>query len=148
MQHTKCYKKDYPRPQFVRNNWMNLNGTWDFVFDDEDVGMEKKYYKNFPTSQTILVPFSYQTAKSGIHDETQHFIVWYAKKQHFEKLKKNERYLLHFEALIIKQPYLLTENMSENMKADIVASLLILLHILIKIMTLLSFYVSKTMILV
>ena len=34
MQHTKCYKKDYPRPQFVRNNWMNLNGTWDFVFDD------------------------------------------------------------------------------------------------------------------
>ena len=72
MQHTKCYKKDYPRPQFVRNNWMNLNGTWDFAFDDEDVGMEKKYYKNFPTSQTILVPFSYQTAKSGIHDETQH----------------------------------------------------------------------------
>ena len=47
MQHTKCYKKDYPRPQFVRNNWMNLNGTWDFAFDDEDVGMEKKYYKNF-----------------------------------------------------------------------------------------------------
>lgn len=102
MQHTKCYKKDYPRPQFVRNNWMNLNGTWDFAFDDEDVGMEKKYYKNFPTSQTILVPFSYQTAKSGIHDETQHFIVWYAKKQHFEKLKKNERYLLHFEGVDYK----------------------------------------------
>ena len=25
----KCYKKDYPRPQFVRDNWVNLNGTWD-----------------------------------------------------------------------------------------------------------------------
>ena len=23
----KCYKKDYPRPQFVRDNWVNLNGT-------------------------------------------------------------------------------------------------------------------------
>ena len=26
----KCYIKDYPRPQFVRADWENLNGTWDF----------------------------------------------------------------------------------------------------------------------
>lgn len=34
----KCYKKDYPRPQFVRDNWQNLNGVWDFGFDDENEG--------------------------------------------------------------------------------------------------------------
>ena len=32
----KCYVKDYPRPQFVRDNWENLNGTWDFGFDDSN----------------------------------------------------------------------------------------------------------------
>ena len=37
----KCYIKDYPRPQFVRNNWENLNGTWDFGFDDANVGEQK-----------------------------------------------------------------------------------------------------------
>ena len=26
----KCYIKDYPRPQFMRTDWENLNGTWDF----------------------------------------------------------------------------------------------------------------------
>ena len=31
----ECYKKDYPRPQLVRDNWTSLNGTWDFCFDDE-----------------------------------------------------------------------------------------------------------------
>ena len=31
---TKSYMKDYPRPQMVRSNWENLNGSWDFLFDD------------------------------------------------------------------------------------------------------------------
>ena len=34
----KCYVKDYPRTQFVRKNWENLNGTWDFAFDDKNCG--------------------------------------------------------------------------------------------------------------
>ena len=29
----KCYTKDYPRPQFVRDNWQNLNGVWDLWTD-------------------------------------------------------------------------------------------------------------------
>ena len=33
----KYYEKDYPRPQFVRNNWENLNGLWDFAFDDDKI---------------------------------------------------------------------------------------------------------------
>ena len=27
------YKKEYPRPQFVREEWLNLNGEWDFILD-------------------------------------------------------------------------------------------------------------------
>ena len=30
--------KNYPRPQFVRENWLNLNGEWNFIFDDENNG--------------------------------------------------------------------------------------------------------------
>ena len=26
-------RMEYPRPQMVRPNWMNLNGTWEFEMD-------------------------------------------------------------------------------------------------------------------
>ena len=43
----ECYVKDYPRPQFVRNNWENLNGAWDFAFDDAHCGEQESWYKDF-----------------------------------------------------------------------------------------------------
>ena len=30
----KNYIPDYPRPQLIRTDWENLNGAWDFAFDD------------------------------------------------------------------------------------------------------------------
>ena len=94
----KCYVKDYPRPQFVRKNWENLNGIWDFSFDDGNVGEREKWYCDFKADRTIRVPFSYETALSGIGDETSHENVWYHRTIHAdaEKLKCN-RYVLHFE---------------------------------------------------
>ena len=41
----KCYQKDYPRPQFVREKWFSLDGKWRFCFDDENIGEQKEYYK-------------------------------------------------------------------------------------------------------
>ena len=26
-------RPEYPRPQFERAGWVNLNGTWDYIFD-------------------------------------------------------------------------------------------------------------------
>ncbi|MGN0400404.1 MAG: glycoside hydrolase family 2 protein [Blautia sp.] len=94
----KCYKKDYPRPQFVRENWENLNGTWDFGFDDDHVGEKEKWYVNFGGDQEIQVPFTYETKLSGIQDETRHDHIWYRRKIQVdgERLKK-ENYVLHFE---------------------------------------------------
>ena len=37
----KYYIKDYPRPQFVRDNWDNLNGAWDFLFEDYGLGKDR-----------------------------------------------------------------------------------------------------------
>ena len=70
--------KNYPRPQLVRNNWLNLNGKWNFVFDDNNIGEKKQYFNNFPESKEILVPFTYETKMSGINDETIHENIWYS----------------------------------------------------------------------
>ena len=89
----------YPRPQMVREYWQNLNGTWQFCFDDADKGLEKKWYlgkEDF--DHVIQVPFVYQCRLSGINDSQNHEIVWY--KRNFEAEKKSEeRMILHFGAV-------------------------------------------------
>ncbi len=94
----KCYIKDYPRPQFVRKNWENLNGLWDFKFDDENVGEKEKWYQGFQSDLQIQVPFTYETKLSGIQDESRHDNIWYHKQILVDggKLKTNQ-YIIHFE---------------------------------------------------
>ncbi|SDG41544.1 glycoside hydrolase family 2 protein [Marvinbryantia formatexigens] len=94
----KCYVKDYPRPQFVRSNWENLNGTWEFRFDDENVGEKEKWYAGFHGDREIRVPFTFETKMSGIHDETRHDFVWYKRELQADAARlEKEDYLLHFE---------------------------------------------------
>lgn len=77
IRHAKCYIKGYPRPQFVRADWENLNGEWAFSFGEE-VSERDALAGRLP--RTIVVPFTYETKKSGIGDETPHETVWYARK--------------------------------------------------------------------
>jgi len=95
---TKYYVKDYPRPQFVRANWENLNGTWDFAFDDANKGEREKWYEEFKGELKIEVPFTYETKLSGIQDESRHYNIWYHRtiKVDGNKLNQND-YILHFE---------------------------------------------------
>lgn len=94
----KCYIKDYPRPQFVRTDWENLNGTWDFGFDDENAGEKGKWYQEFKGDKKINVPFTYETKLSGIQDETRHDFIWYHRTINVDGVKlENNRYILHFE---------------------------------------------------
>lgn len=92
-------RTEYPRPQLVRENWQNLNGVWNFSFDDEDNGLKNEWYlpnKKFPLE--INVPFAFQSKKSGIHDIKSHEVIWY--KRSFEVKKRNNmRYILHFGAV-------------------------------------------------
>ena len=34
-------RPEYPRPQFERTDWVNLNGKWSFELDLNHVGLEK-----------------------------------------------------------------------------------------------------------
>ena len=93
----KCYRKNYYRPQFVRNSFIDLCGEWEFVFDDRKEGERNKYYQSFPKETLkIMVPFSYETPKSNINNEEHHDVVWYKKELHVTR-KNDERVIVHFE---------------------------------------------------
>jgi len=94
-------RAEHPRPDFERENWMNLNGTWQFDFDDADVGRREKWYlpgRSF--GREILVPFAYQTRASGIGPTDEiHPVLWYRRVMAIPERMKGKRILLHFGAV-------------------------------------------------
>ena len=92
------YQKDYPRPQLVRSQWTNLNGNWEFAFDDDQTGEVNGFVTTFPKSQNIVVPFTYETKMSTIGDERPHNQVWY-RRSFSAKPVSGERTLIHFEGV-------------------------------------------------
>ncbi len=95
------YRKDYPRPQLVRENWELLNGTWKFDFDDEKKGIREGWFRmEAPLSREIVVPYTYETKLSGIGEEAYHPVVWYEREIKVdEKQLAGKRLLLHFEGV-------------------------------------------------
>ncbi|OCT11772.1 glycoside hydrolase family 2 [Paenibacillus pectinilyticus] len=93
-------RAEYPRPQFVRDSWMNLNGEWQFEYDDENVGTKQKWHQgNHNFSKTIQVPFAFQSQLSGIGSNEFHDIVWYHRELVLPPAFENKRILLHFGAV-------------------------------------------------
>ena len=73
-------RNEYPRPHFRRDNWLSLNGTWEFEFDDNHDGeMRGIHNGKIKLEKEINVPFSYQYPASGIGDKTFHDTLWYKK---------------------------------------------------------------------
>ena len=53
---------EHPRPDFQRNDWINLNGIWAFQFDSLDAGMEQQWYiRPIFTEEALLIPAGIQT---------------------------------------------------------------------------------------
>ncbi|TXT65570.1 MAG: Beta-galactosidase [Promethearchaeota archaeon] len=95
-------RSEYPRPQFIRkDNWINLNGTWRFRFDDGNKGLKERWYNRSSEffEKDILVPFCFQSKLSGIHDESFHNTMWYYKKFKIPSKGLDKRILLHFGAV-------------------------------------------------
>jgi len=100
MTHTELYSRsEYPRPQFERTEWLNLNGIWQFEFDDEGVGEGAGWHTNHPFSKRIRVPFCYQSELSGIGDPAFHDLVWYRREFELPSDYDGRRLLLHFGAV-------------------------------------------------
>lgn len=95
----RAYTREYPRPQLVRDSWKNLNGTWEFCFDDSNCGETDKWFETFPGDHTeIEVPYTYETVKSGIGDPARHDNIWYQRSVTLtgEEIEE-KKVLLHFE---------------------------------------------------
>lgn len=89
---------EYPRPDFIRDNWTDLNGTWRFAFDDDGTGCDKGYHRGENLNLEIVVPFCYQSAKSGIGDTAYHETVWYSRAVSIEEQELWNTCLLHIGA--------------------------------------------------
>ena len=100
-------RPEYPRPQFRRERWTNLNGGWRFAFDDGDAGLAAGWQNTTagdvraggsPFDRSIVVPFCYQSKLSGIGETAFHDVVWYARTFDYAPAG-DERLLLHFGAV-------------------------------------------------
>ena len=93
-------RPEFPQPQFQREHWLNLNGPWEFEFDDGNRGLAEDWAgANKSFSRHITVPFCFESARSGIGDTAFHPWVWYRRAITIPEDWKGRRVLLHFGAV-------------------------------------------------
>lgn len=81
-------RPEFPRPDFVRNEWETLNGTWEFSFEEPVFDRQ------------IQVPFCYQSSLSGIGETKDCKTVWYRRTVELKEEKlAGKRLLLKFGAV-------------------------------------------------
>ncbi|MGB9862494.1 MAG: glycoside hydrolase family 2 protein [Candidatus Saccharicenans sp.] len=91
-------RPEYPRPDFVRAEWLNLNGEWDFALDLSDSGEERGLPEGQGFDRKILVPFAPESSLSGVGYLDFMPAVWYKKVIRIPEKWKGKRILLNFEA--------------------------------------------------
>ena len=92
-------RPEYPRPQLVREPWVNLNGKWEFEIDNAMVGFAKKYYEREHLDGEITVPFCPESVLSGIGNVDYMNCVWYKRELDIPADWKGKSILVHFGAV-------------------------------------------------
>ena len=95
---------EYPRPRMQRDNYVMLNGVWDYaiVSVDGGIGVETLAQQAIPSrwDGQIVVPFSPEAPLSGVGRTVQPSeFLWYKRKIELSKLADEQRFVLHFEAV-------------------------------------------------
>lgn len=93
-------RSEHPNPQYMRENWLCLNGQWSYMLDNKKIGKSKFYHKTtvrFPDK--ITVPFCPQSKLSGV--EHKDFIkgMWYRRNITLTNENLGGRVILHFGAV-------------------------------------------------
>ncbi|HEX9971622.1 MAG TPA: glycoside hydrolase family 2 TIM barrel-domain containing protein, partial [bacterium] len=86
--------QEYPRPQLVRKEWKNLNGTWEYAIRPKS--------ENPPDTLDgkILVPFPIESALSGVKKPVgEENKLWYRRTFQIPKKWAGQRAMLHFGAV-------------------------------------------------
>lgn len=89
-----CPLSEYPRPQLVRENWLNLNGEFDYAV----LPKTEKWAERFDGK--ILVPFAIESMLSGVEKPLYPSDrLWYRKRFSIPDAMQGKRILLHFGAV-------------------------------------------------
>ncbi len=91
-------RSEYPRPQFVREQWLCLNGEWEFERDPGDSGLERGLLHR-SLKERIRVPFCPESTLSGIGHTDFMNAVWYRRVVTVPGEWTGSRVLLHFQAV-------------------------------------------------
>ncbi|MEG2215149.1 MAG: glycoside hydrolase family 2 TIM barrel-domain containing protein [Oscillospiraceae bacterium] len=84
---------EYPRPQLVRESYLNLNGRWQYAITSSDTPPER--WDGF-----IIVPFSPETSLSGVERSlSPREYLWYRRPLTLPEGFNVGRVLLHFGAV-------------------------------------------------
>ena len=82
--------QDHPKPQMRRENWLNLNGMWEFAASRE----EPKEY-----DRQIRVPFCPESRLSGVGEHFEEGLpLWYRRRIRLPAERNRGRWLLHIGA--------------------------------------------------
>ena len=92
-------RPEYPRPQFERADWLNLNGTWTYAFDFGRSGVSKGYTNSKGLDGKITVPFCPESKLSGV--EYTDFIssLWYQRSFTVPAAWADKKVFLRFGAV-------------------------------------------------
>lgn len=73
-------------------NVLNISGIWNFLADQQAVGISEKWYEQLPDGSPIAVPGSWNDQKEGLHHYLGH--VWYERETFVPATWKSERVFL------------------------------------------------------
>lgn len=109
---------EYPRPRLQRENYVMLNGVWEYTIalvnglvvssggaaaaSSGSLDVETLTQQTIPSrwDGQIVVPFSPETPLSGVGRTVRpHELLWYRRKIDLPKLADGQRLILHFEAV-------------------------------------------------
>lgn len=91
-------RPEYPRPQFERTDWVNLNGQWTFEMDFGSSGEQRGWTNTKGLSKKITVPFCPESELSGIGYTDFIPCVWYQRNINIPAEWNGKKILLHFGA--------------------------------------------------
>lgn len=92
-------RPEYPRPQFERSEWVNLNGTWTYEFDFGDSGMNRNLWKSEKLSGDITVPFCPESELSGVGHKDFINRMWYQRSLSIPANWEGKKIFLNFGAV-------------------------------------------------
>ncbi len=89
-------RPEYPRPQFERDTWINLNGTWSYEFDFSESGLERSLFDSKGFGKPITVPFCPESPLSGVNHKDFINAMWYHRTLSIPQSWNGKHILLNF----------------------------------------------------